>query len=82
VPQPPQVPDPHHAPRRAEAGPRDRVRQRPAAGPRRRGRRTAPIDLRGLRRGVVRVRVVVRYADGSRRVLRRTYRTCTPGPKR
>ena len=42
-----------------------------------RGRRArVPVSLRGLPRGRVRVRVAVLYADGSRRSIARTYRTC------
>jgi ribonuclease PH len=44
-----------------------------------RGRRLrAPIDLRGLPRGTVRVRVVVRYANGRTASITRRYRTCAP----
>jgi hypothetical protein len=44
----------------------------------RRGRTLrVPVDLRGLRRGAVRVRVVVRTRAGRRVVMRRSYRTCT-----
>src|SRR4051812_32133410 len=44
-----------------------------------RGRRTtAPVDLRGLRAGRVRVRIVATTTTGRRIVVRRTYRTCTP----
>ena len=43
-----------------------------------RGRRLtrAPVDLRGLPKGVVRVRIVVRTAKGHQRLYLRTYRTC------
>ena len=45
----------------------------------RRGRRLkAPVDLRGLPKGTVRVRVVARLRDGSRVSDRRRYRTCVP----
>jgi hypothetical protein len=45
-----------------------------------RGRRTrVPIDLRGLPKGIVRVRVVARTVRGTRVTTTRTYRTCTPG---
>jgi hypothetical protein len=41
------------------------------------GRRLrAPVNLRGLPRGVVRVRVVVRYASGRTASVTRRYRTC------
>jgi len=41
------------------------------------GRRLrAPVDLRGLPRGTVRVRVVVRYATGRTGTVTRRYRTC------
>jgi hypothetical protein len=50
------------------------------------GRRaTAPIDLRGVRKKTVRVRVVMVTRSGKRYVAERRYRTCTPkqrGPKR
>ena len=46
----------------------------------RRGRRLrAPVDLRGLPRGTVRVKVVARLRGGGRVVDRRTYRTCVAG---
>ncbi|HEY3019615.1 MAG TPA: hypothetical protein VGJ32_05450, partial [Solirubrobacteraceae bacterium] len=43
-----------------------------------RGRRIgrAPIDLRGLPRGVVRVKVIVRTAAGKQIRTQRAYRTC------
>ena len=48
----------------------------------RRGKRlTAPVDLRGLPRGRVRVRVVARLRNGRRVTDRRTYRTCVPKAK-
>ena len=41
------------------------------------GRRArVPVSLRGLPSGRARVRVTVRYVDGSRRTIARTYRTC------
>jgi hypothetical protein len=44
----------------------------------RRGRTlSVPVNLRGLRRKTVEVRVVVRSRTGKRVVLRRSYRTCT-----
>jgi hypothetical protein len=49
----------------------------------RRGRRlTAPVDLRGLPRGTVRVTVVARTRSGRRVVERRRYRTCVPKRRR
>ena len=48
----------------------------------RRGRRLrAPVDLRGLPRGVVRVKVVAKLRDGRQVVDRRKYRTCVPKAK-
>ena len=45
----------------------------------RRGRRlAAPVNLRGLPKGKVRVTVVARTRSGRRVVDRRTYRTCVP----
>jgi hypothetical protein len=45
----------------------------------RRGRRTTvPIDLRGLPKGTVRVRVVAVTRAGRRVAQERRYRTCTP----
>lgn len=47
----------------------------------RRGRRlTAPIDLRGLPEGTVKVRIVVVTVTGLRLIGTRTYRTCSPTP--
>ena len=44
-----------------------------------RGRRLrAPVSLRGLPRGRVRVKVVVRDAAGGTRTIARSYRTCVP----
>ncbi len=42
----------------------------------RRGRRTAPVDLRGLRAGRVKVTITARTAKGRTVRLVRTYRTC------
>jgi hypothetical protein len=39
---------------------------------------TAAIDLRGLPRGTVTVRIVATLDDGRRVEARRTYRTCVP----
>src|SRR3954471_13902198 len=68
---------------RVRAPRRDRIRQVIVAinGKRvrdLRGRRLtrAPVDLRGLPKGVVRVRIVVRTAKGHERLYVRTYRTC------
>ena len=49
----------------------------------RRGRRVrVPVDLRGLPRGTVRVKVVARTRAGRRLVDTRRYRTCVPRKKR
>src|SRR3954454_14852167 len=49
----------------------------------RRGRKLAlPVNLRGLPRGVVRVRIVARTTTGKRVVAERRYRTCTAKKKR
>jgi hypothetical protein len=41
-----------------------------------RGRHTAVVDLRGVRRTVVRVKIAVTYTDGTTRTSTRRYRTC------
>ena len=47
-----------------------------------RARRAVRIDLRGLPKRTVRVRVIARTAAGRTFVDRRTYRTCRPNPRR
>jgi hypothetical protein len=68
---------------RVRAPRRDRIRQVIVAinGKRvrdLRGRRVtrAPVDLRGLPKGVFRVRILVRTAKGHERLYVRSYRTC------
>jgi len=39
--------------------------------------RRAPVDLRGLPRGIARVRIVVRTAKGREMLYLKRYRTCT-----
>ncbi len=46
---------------------------------RRRGRLTARVDLRGLPKRVVRVRIDARTTRGGRLLRTRSYRTCVPG---
>jgi hypothetical protein len=50
---------------------------RPLRSVRGRSLRHARIDLRGLPRGVVRVRIVAHTAKGRERVLVKRYRTCS-----
>jgi cytochrome c peroxidase len=55
-----------------------KVNGRPLRDLRGRSLRRAPVDLRGLPRGVVRVRIVVRTANGREKLYIKRYRTCTP----
>ncbi|TMM04274.1 MAG: cytochrome C peroxidase [Actinobacteria bacterium] len=53
------------------------VNARKVADLRGRRLRRAPVDLRGLPRGTIRVKVVVRTANGRELMMLRRYRTCT-----